>query len=177
MEKKRMKYRQRQNFFKTDAWKRFRKNKLALVGTAVILLLILVAVFAPVIAQNDPYVSLQDGNTVLKNMSPSKSHTILGTDSIGRDGFSRLVYAARVSMSVGLVAVGISTVIGIVLGAIAGYFGGVADTIIMRCGRCELLSGFVSYHYCCNYFKAEHLQCHDYHWFMQLDRYSTSCAR
>ena len=57
MEKKRMKYRQRQNFFKTDAWKRFRKNKLALVGTAVILLLILVAVFAPVIAQNDPYVS------------------------------------------------------------------------------------------------------------------------
>jgi len=120
MEKKRMKYRQRQNFFKTDAWKRFRKNKLALVGTAVILLLILVAVFAPVIAQNDPYVSLQDGNTVLKNMSPSKSHTILGTDSIGRDGFSRLV-------------VGISTVIGIVLGAIAGYFGGVADTIIMRC--------------------------------------------
>ena len=66
MEKKRMKYRQRQNFFKTDAWKRFRKNKLALVGTAVILLLILVAVFAPVIAQNDPYVSLQDGNTVLK---------------------------------------------------------------------------------------------------------------
>lgn len=40
-----------------------------------------------------------------------------------------------------------------------------------------LLSGFVSYHYCCNYFKAEHLQCHDYHWFMQLDRYSTSCAR
>ena len=68
MEKKRMKYRQRQNFFKTDAWKRFRKNKLALVGTAVILLLILVAVFAPVIAQNDPYVSLQDGNTVLKNM-------------------------------------------------------------------------------------------------------------
>ena len=133
MEKKRMKYRQRQNFFKTDAWKRFRKNKLALVGTAVILLLILAAVFAPVIAQNDPYVSLQDGNTVLKNMSPSKSHTILGTDSIGRDGFSRLVYAARVSMSVGLVAVGISTVIGIVLGAIAGYFGGVADTIIMRC--------------------------------------------
>ena len=133
MEKKRMKYRQRQNFFKTDAWKRFRKNKLALVGTAVILLLILVAVFAPVIAQNDPYVSLQDGSTVLKNMSPSKSHTILGTDSIGRDGFSRLVYAARVSMSVGLVAVGISTVIGIVLGAIAGYFGGVADTIIMRC--------------------------------------------
>lgn len=57
MEKKRMKYRQRQNFFKTDAWKRFRKNKLALVGTAVILLLILAAVFAPVIAQNDPYVS------------------------------------------------------------------------------------------------------------------------
>ena len=93
MEKKRMKYRQRQNFFKTDAWKRFRKNKLALVGTAVILLLILVAVFAPVIAQNDPYVSLQDGNTVLKNMSPSKSIRFLEQTVSG--GMGSAVWSMR----------------------------------------------------------------------------------
>ncbi len=133
MEKKKTKFKKRQNLFKTDAWKRFRKNKLALVGTAVILLMILAAIFAPLLAQNDPYVSLMNGPAVMKNMSPSESGTILGTDSLGRDEFSRLVYAARVSMSVGLVAVGISTVIGIILGSISGYFGGVADMIIMRC--------------------------------------------
>ena len=132
MEKK-TSFKKRQNFFKTDGWKRFKKNKLALVGTAVILIMVLAAIFAPLIAINDPYASLKEGSAVLKNLSPSESNTILGTDSLGRDEFSRLVYAARVSMSVGLVAVGISTVIGIVLGAISGYFGGAADIIIMRC--------------------------------------------
>lgn len=131
--KKRQYSRQRQNFFKTDAWKRFSKNKLALVGSVIILLMVLAAVFAPVIAQNDPYVSLEADGLVMKNMSPAESHTILGTDSLGRDEFSRLVYAAQVSMSVGLVAVGISTIIGIILGAVSGYFGGVADMVIMRC--------------------------------------------
>ncbi len=133
MENTKKRFKRRQSLFKTDAWKRFKKNKLALLGTAVILIMILAAIFAPVLAQNDPYISLQEGSTILKNMSPSESGTILGTDSIGRDVFSRLVYAARVSMSVGLVAVGISTVIGIVLGSISGYFGGVADMVIMRC--------------------------------------------
>ena len=132
MENKRTKWKQRQNFFKTDAWKRFRKNKLALAGSVVLLILILAAFFAPVLAQNDPYISLTNGSVVLTDMSPSKSGTILGTDSLGRDEFSRLVYAARVSMSVGLVAVGISTFVGIILGAVSGYFGGIADLIIMR---------------------------------------------
>lgn len=93
MEKKRMKYRQRQNFFKTDAWKRFRKNKLALVGTAVILLLILVAVFAPVIAQNDPYVSLQDGNTVLKTCRHPKAIRFLEQTVSG--GMGSAVWSMR----------------------------------------------------------------------------------
>ncbi len=134
MERKKRKWKQRQNLFQTDGWKRFRKNKLALVGTVIILVLILAAVLAPVLAQNDPYVSLKDSaGLVMTDQSPAKSGTILGTDSLGRDEFSRLVYAARVSMSVGLVAVGISTVVGVVLGAVSGYFGGVADMIIMRC--------------------------------------------
>ena len=134
MERKKRKWKQRHNLFQTDGWKRFRKNNLALVGTVIILVLILAAVLAPVLAQNDPYVSLKDSSgLVMTDQSPAKSGTILGTDSLGRDEFSRLVYAARVSMSVGLVAVGISTVVGVVLGAVSGYFGGVADMIIMRC--------------------------------------------
>ncbi len=126
-------FKKRQNLFKTDGWKRFKKNKLALIGAVVILVMVLAAVFAPVIVRNDPYVSLKEGSTVLKDLTPAESGTILGTDNLGRDEFSRLIYAARVSMSVGLVAVGISTVIGVLLGAISGYFGGVADIIIMRC--------------------------------------------
>ena len=128
------KFKQRQSIFKTDAWKRFKKNKLALIGLAVVLIMIVMAILAPVIVQNDPYTSLKnDAGKIMKNMSPAESGTILGTDLLGRDEFSRLVYAARVSMSVGLVAVGISTVIGILLGSISGYFGGTADMIIMRC--------------------------------------------
>lgn len=128
------KFKQKQNIFKSDAWKRFKKNKLALVGTAVVLIMIVMAILAPVIVQNDPYTSLKsETGKIMKNMSPAESGTILGTDLLGRDEFSRLVYAARVSMSVGLVAVGISTVIGILLGSISGYFGGTADMIIMRC--------------------------------------------
>lgn len=134
METKKTKWKQRQNLFKSDAWKRFRKNKLALLGTAIILIMVVAAILAPVLAQNDPYVSLKDASgLVMTDQSPAESGTILGTDSLGRDEFSRLVYAARVSMSVGLVAVGISTVVGVVLGAISGYFGGLADMIIMRC--------------------------------------------
>jgi len=128
------KFKQKQNFFKTDAWKRFKKNKLALFGTAVVLVMILMAILAPVIVQNDPYTPLKnESGKIMKNMSPAESGTILGTDLLGRDEFSRLVYAAQVSMSVGLVAVGISTVIGILLGSISGYFGGIWDMIIMRC--------------------------------------------
>ncbi len=131
---KRVENKKKNIFFQSDAWKRFSKNKLALIGTTVILIMILTALFAPLIVVNDPYVSLKsETGSIIKNMSPRESGTILGTDSVGRDEFSRLLYAARVSMSVGLVAVGISTIIGVLLGAVSGYFGGKIDTIIMRC--------------------------------------------
>ena len=124
----------RRNIFGTDEWKRFSKNKLALAGLVIIMLMVLTAVFAPVIAQSDPYISLRDpvGSKIIKNSSPAKSGTILGTDYLGRDVFSRTVYAARISLSVGLVAVSISTIVGILLGSLAGYFGGLLDSIIMR---------------------------------------------
>ena len=77
--------RKRVSLFKTDGWKRFRKNRLALVGTTVILIMIAAAILAPFITQNDPYVSLKGPTgSILKNASPRDSGTILGTDSVGR---------------------------------------------------------------------------------------------
>ena len=123
----------RTSLFKSDGWKRFRKNKLALVGLAVILLMVLAAILAPFIVQNDPYVILEsEDGLVLKDKSPADSGTLLGTDNVGRDEFSRLIYGARVSMSVGIVAVGISLLVGVLLGSISGYFGGWLDMVIMR---------------------------------------------
>ena len=100
---------------------------LAVLGAGVILLLVLVAIFAPVIARQDPY--YQDYSAL--KQPPSREH-ILGTDALGRDMWARLIYATRVSLSVGLVAVAIYTLIGTVLGAIAGYYGGKVDAVIMR---------------------------------------------
>ena len=91
--------RRRRNLFRSDAWKRFRKNKLALFGLVMIVLMVGMAVFAPWIAPHDPYESLKNSaGLILKNKSPADSGTLLGTDSLGRDVFSRVLYAARVSM-------------------------------------------------------------------------------
>jgi peptide/nickel transport system permease protein len=107
--------------------RRFSRHRLAVLGAAVILLLVLVAIFAPVIAGQDPY--YQDYSAL--KQPPSREH-ILGTDALGRDMWARLIYATRVSLSVGLVAVAIYTLIGTVLGAIAGFYGGKVDAVIMR---------------------------------------------
>jgi peptide/nickel transport system permease protein len=109
------------------AWRRFRRHKLAFGAAILLAMLILIAIAAP-------YVSLTDPNAVdlyLTNTGPSWAHP-LGTDSYGRDIWARLVYGGRVSLSVGLVAVGIYTAIGIVLGALSGYYGGFIDSLIMR---------------------------------------------
>lgn len=102
-------------------------NKLALFGLGIILILLLIAIFAPFIARQDPT------TIIIQNalLGPSKDH-LLGTDSLGRDIFSRLVYAARIALSIGIIAVGIAALIGVMLGSIAGYFGGKIDAIIMR---------------------------------------------
>jgi peptide/nickel transport system permease protein len=119
--------------FGADAWKRFRKSTLALIGVGIIAVMLMCALFAPLLAPYDPYTSLTDENgVILTNKSPAASHTVLGTDTLGRDIFSRIIYGAQVSMSVGAVAVLISTSIGILLGAISGYFGGWVDQVIMR---------------------------------------------
>lgn len=112
----------------TGVWQRFRRHRLALVGMVILGVLTFASIAAPVVAQGrSPY------RTELRNIKkpPSGAHW-LGGDASGRDVFSRLVYAGRVSLSVGLVAVGIYTTIGLVLGALAGYYGGWVDGLIMR---------------------------------------------
>lgn len=107
--------------------RQFFKNPLAVFGASVIGLLFLVALFAPVIA---PYYPNEPSpQRVLQ--PPSFEHPF-GTDALGRDVLSRVIYGARVSLQVGFVAVAIYISIGTVLGAIAGYFGGIVDSIIMR---------------------------------------------
>jgi peptide/nickel transport system permease protein len=111
----------------SGVWHRFRRHRLALLGSLVLLLLVIASLAAPLIARHDPYtVDLR-----AYRQGPSTQH-ILGTDSSGRDVFSRLLHAGRVSLSVGLVAVSIYAAIGIVLGGLAGFYGGWVDSVIMR---------------------------------------------
>lgn len=103
------------------------KNKTTIAALIFIALMIAFAVFAPFIAPHDP--SKIDPEAVLEG--PSSGH-IFGTDTLGRDIFSRIVYGSRISLSIGFIAVGISVLIGMILGSIAGYYGGRIDSVIMR---------------------------------------------
>lgn len=107
--------------------KKVLSNPLAIIGFAIIASIMLLALVAPFIAPYDP--DAIDVKAIL--LSPSTSH-LMGTDGLGRDVFSRMLYGARISLMVGFVAVGIATAIGIVLGAIAGFYRGWVDTVIMR---------------------------------------------
>jgi len=107
--------------------KKILKNKMALCALIAILLIIVIAIFAPFISKYDP--AAQDLSQRLA--APSASH-LLGTDDLGRDVFSRMVYGARVSISVGFFAVIITLIIGVIFGMMSGYFGGWVDSVIMR---------------------------------------------
>ena len=106
--------------------RRFRAHHLSKISLVLLVVVGLAALFAPVVAPYDP-----DAIVGTFSGAPCKEF-ILGTDQIGRDVFSRLLYAIRISLLVGILATVISTVIGVVLGLIAGYFGGVADMLLMR---------------------------------------------
>ncbi len=108
-------------------WQQFRANRFAMAGTLVVLAMFVFSILAPVITRYDP--NLLDAYHVL--LPPSTSHWF-GTDEIGRDVFSRMVYGARVSLKVGFVAVGIATLIGTLVGLLAGYYGGWVDSLLMR---------------------------------------------
>lgn len=110
-----------------DVWFRLRKNKLAMVGMVLAAMLVLSAVLAPVLT---PYEF--DAQDVYNRFAmPSWEH-LMGTDNLGRDMLTRVLYGGRISLLTSIIALAISTGIAIILGAIAGFFGGWADTIIMR---------------------------------------------
>ena len=106
--------------------RRFKQHHLATVSLVILAVLVVAALLAPIIAPYNP-----DEIVGGFSKAPTAEHR-LGTDQIGRDVLSRLLYATRISLLVGVLATAISTVIGVILGLIAGYFGGAADMIIMR---------------------------------------------
>jgi peptide/nickel transport system permease protein len=107
-------------------WWRLFHNPIGMIGAVMVMLTFIVAAFAPVIAPYDP---ASQGSTRL--LTPSYEH-LLGTDELGRDTFSRIVYGSRVSLEVGFIAVAVSLVFGGLLGLLAGFFGGVLDAVISR---------------------------------------------
>jgi ABC-type dipeptide/oligopeptide/nickel transport system permease subunit len=110
------------------AWRRFLSNKAAVIGGLVLAILILMAIFAPLITPVDPEAQLFLTQALA---FPSAEHWF-GIDNLGRDFYSRIVYGARVSLTIGFTAALFSVLVGIPLGALAGYFGGRLDWIIMR---------------------------------------------
>jgi peptide/nickel transport system permease protein len=110
-----------------EFWKHFKRNRMAMGGLALVLGLFVVSIFAPWLAPYDP--NHIDLKAVL--MPPSHAH-LMGTDTLGRDVLSRIIYGSRVSLKVGFVAVGLATIIGLIVGALAGYYGGWVDTALMR---------------------------------------------
>ena len=112
-----------------EVWRQFRRNKGAVAGSAIVLVIVFIALFADVLLDYDTQVIGQ--NVADRLQWPNANHWF-GTDELGRDIFCRILYGTRFSCSVGLVAVTIGLVIGVTLGAVAGYFGGAIEEIIMR---------------------------------------------
>jgi peptide/nickel transport system permease protein len=109
-------------------WRRFTRNRLATGGAVVVLLLVILAMFAPWVAPHDPlYIDMEH-----QFARPGEAGFVLGADELGRDVLSRLLHAGRVSLAVGLITAVVAVVVGAVLGALAGYYGGAVDSVIMR---------------------------------------------
>ena len=128
-----------------DAFKRLRKNKLAVIGVCWIIIVVVVALTADLWAK--PWLgspTASDSTTMAQTslLAPCAEHPF-GTDALGRDILVRVIYGARVSLSVGIMATAISTLIGLVMGALAGFYGGIWDTIIMRCADIFLAFPYV----------------------------------
>ena len=114
-------------------WKRFRKHKLAVAGMVTISLIALACYLAPLYAPYDPVrdLSRDENGQILRNDPPSLQH-LMGTDNIGRDVFTRLLYAGQISLSVAFIVTIFATVIGVLIGSLSGYYGGTIDEVIQR---------------------------------------------
>lgn len=111
----------------SEVWRRLRKNKAAMISLFVIIGVILVALLAPLLAQYS-----YDAQDYTKSFAPPSREHLLGTDRLGRDILSRLIWGARQSLQLGVLATSIAAIVGITIGAIAGYYGGWTDTLLMR---------------------------------------------
>lgn len=110
-----------------EAWQQFVASKYGPVGLILLALVALPAIFAPLIAPDDPFALNGD-----PYMRPFTDGHILGTDKLGRDVFSQILFGARMSLAVGLVAAGIAAIVGVVIGSVSGYFGGWVDLLLSR---------------------------------------------
>jgi peptide/nickel transport system permease protein len=113
-------------FFREILWQRLRRNRMAMVGAGIVLVMFLLALVAPLLGRDPGAIDIAQ-----RLQSPGWAHP-MGTDDLGRDVLIRILYGARISLLVGFVAVGIATAIGIVLGALAGYYGRWVDALLMR---------------------------------------------
>jgi len=115
-----------------EAWQRFRRDKLALAGLAIIAVTVLAAALAPWVAPFDPFQQFFEGLTLEGSPIPPSAHFLLGTDLLGRDLLSRLIYGARTSLIIGVAANAVAVIIGTLLGATAGFVVGWLSAAIMR---------------------------------------------
>jgi len=106
---------------------KFRRNRLAVLGAILLVFFVFCAIFADYLAPYDPFQS-----DLMNNLAPPSSEHILGTDELGRDLLSRVIHGARISLHLGVISVGTAFVFGVFVGAVAGYYGGLIDQIVMR---------------------------------------------
>ena len=123
--------------FVADVWRRTRRNPGALAGAAVVLAVLLVAIFAPLLAHADPLAQ----NLAAQDLPPGSGHPF-GTDKLGRDLFARIAFGARISIAIGFVAVGLAITLGTAIGTLAGYLGGWVDSTLM--GAMDVMLAFPS---------------------------------
>ena len=157
-------------FTKNLFWQRFKRNRLAVTGGIMVLALFFAGALAPVISPFNP--NDIDRKHILE--PPGISHP-LGTDDLGRDVLSRMLYGSRISLSVGFIAVGIATVIGVIIGAVSGYYGRWTDRIIMRV--IDIMLSIPTFFNPCSYClcRAKHMEHHDYYRTYIMDGRSAAC--
>ena len=115
-----------------DAWHRFRRNRLAVIGAALVLVLVLIAFLAPLLVHFGIIIDPIKQDVANIEVSPGQAGHLLGSDELGRDTLSRLMFGSRISLSVGILVQGIILPIGLAIGLMAGYFGGRIDNLLMR---------------------------------------------
>ena len=124
--------------FWIDVFFQLRKNKLAMISLFVLIFVVLASIFVPILSSHD----IATTNTALARQAPCSVHW-LGTDDLGRDMFVRFFYAGRISLSIALISTVLLCIVGVILGGIAGYYGGVWDAIIMRLTETFLCIPFI----------------------------------